>query len=109
MKNVSLPNGQCYAGRPSERRGNFVIFSDTRTMINVKLCIIALLTELNPFISLSLTFMSLTLTQQCQTFLTEHFMFYPMKFKLYRIVKYVKEILNTSLFFLLAHVFSGDN
>ena len=59
MKNVSLCNDQCKAGRPAGRMSacgnnfNVAIFSDTINTINVKLCMMVVLTELYPFIPLS--------------------------------------------------------
>ena len=57
MKNVSLCNDHCYAGRVSVLGENFniVVFSDNINMINVKFCMLVVLIESYPFIPLSVT------------------------------------------------------
>ena len=54
---------------------NAVIFSDTINVINVKLCMMVLLSELYLFISLSVIFDHISTSQKCQTVLTAKFMF----------------------------------
>ena len=49
---------QCKAGRPIVRmwqKLNIAVFSETVNMINVKLCMVVVLTEFYPFIPLSVT------------------------------------------------------
>ena len=70
---------------------NVAVFLDTGiNMINIKLCSMVVHVELLP---IHTTFSDLdcsSRSQQCQTALTENFMFYPIKLKLYMIVDYVK-------------------
>ena len=60
MKNLSLCNNQCLAGRPIihnmyGKEFNVAIFSDIINMINVKIHMMVVLIELYPFIPLSIT------------------------------------------------------
>ena len=60
------------------RRGenvNVAIFSDTVNIINVKLCMMVVLSYLYPFIPLSVTLIVISRSQQCQTVLNEKLMF----------------------------------
>ena len=71
---------------------NIGIFSDTIIVIKIKLCMMILNIELYLFITLSMT---LTLkSQQCPIVLTENLMFYLIKLKVCRIVKYIKQVMN---------------
>ena len=65
---------------------NIVIFSDTINVINVKLCMMVLLTHLAlPLRTTSIDFDHVSTSQECQTALTDD-----LRRKLHRIVKYVK-------------------
>ena len=65
MKSVSLCDDQCYLGQPDEQPASrvsicgknfeFAIFLDTINMLNVKLCMMVILTVFYSFIPLSVT------------------------------------------------------
>ena len=86
------------------RNFNTGIYSDTRSVINVKLCMILLLIELYLFIPLSVT---LTLFQGHSSVKQIELKFlcsYQIKLKLYTVVNYVTQIMNTLLFLMFTHV-----
>ena len=90
--NSARPAGRL-AYRPSVRRGknfNVTIFSDTTSVVNVKLCTMVLLIELYPFIPLSVTlivFEGHSSVKRCGLKISCS---YTIKKKLFRIVKWVK-------------------
>ena len=83
---------------------NVVIFLDTLTMNNVKLCVMVVLTKLYPFIPLSVTLIIFPGHRSVKQFKLYILCSYLLKFKLCMLVDYIKGIMNISLFLTFSHI-----
>ena len=84
---------------------NNAILSDTMDMINVKLCMMIVLIELCPFVSLSVTLPAFEGHSSVKQFqLNFCCCSHQIKLELLMIVDYVKQIINIPLFLTFAHV-----
>ena len=88
---------------------NVAIFSDTTSMINVKLCMVVVLTELHPFIPHSATLMVFQGHSSAKQFDLKILWSYLIKLKLFTIVDYVMFIMKIPPFFICLHMFKGVN
>ena len=86
---------------------NIGIFSDTINIIDVRLCMVVLHIELHYCISLLVTLTLLQGYSSVKHFRLKILRFYPISLKLYRIVKYMKQLL-TIRYFCLACIPKGD-
>ena len=86
---------------PALQSLNVAIFSNTINIINGKHCMmIVLMYEALPSHIIFSDFDFISRSQQCQTVLTEKFVFFPFKFKLCTIVDHVMSIMNIRPIFL---------
>ena len=96
MKNFSVCNDQWLAGWPTGRMSmcdknlKIAIFLDTVNMINVKLGMVVVLTELYPFIPLSVTLIVYQSYSSVKQFYLKILCSYLIKLKRCTIVDYVK-------------------
>ena len=88
---------------------NWRIFSDSRNVINVKFCQMVLHIEVYLFIDFSMTLSLFQGHSNVKYFLLKFWCCYPIMLKLCWIVEYIKQVINIPAFFLLLHIFQGDN
>ena len=83
---------------------NIGIFSDTINVKNVLLCLRVLHIELYLLITLSVTLILFQGHNSAKQFQLKILCSYPIKLKLYIIVRYIKQLMNIPLFLTFTHI-----
>ena len=88
---------------------NIGIFSDITNVINVKLCMMYCLLSFTCLLHFRWLWHYFKITAVSESFNRNFFCSHPIKLKLCRIVKYIKQVMNIYHYFWLSQIFKGDD